>query len=88
MMKARDAEMAYRRAFDQFAGWVAHVQSLKANPNPDRQAIETALLQLNRAREEYHLRRDQWAHYLLRASRDSYESTQNDEDRLCTAAHR
>ena len=88
MTKARDAEVAYRRAFDEFADRVAWVQSLKANPNPDRNAIGTALLELERARVEYNQRRNEWAQHLLHSSRDSYKKTQDSEDRLCAAGTR
>ena len=90
MMTARDTEMAYRRAFDEFARWVEEVQFLTANPNPDRDRITSALFELEKARHEYSLSRDEWAQQLLGASRvqssgDSYQSAHQDEDedRLC-----
>jgi hypothetical protein len=85
MATARDAEMAYRRAFEEFARWVEEVQVLTANPNPDRGRVEVALVQLEKARVVYNQRRDEWARHLLLSSRDSYHNTQQDlvEDRLC-----
>jgi hypothetical protein len=85
MMTARDAEMAYRRAFDEFARWVEEVQFLTANPNPDRGRAKAALLELEKVRAVYNRRRDEWARHLLQSSRDSYDNAQQnqDEDRLC-----
>jgi len=100
MMIARDAEKAYRRAFDEFARWVEEVQFLTANPNPDRDRITFALFELEKARHEYNLSRDEWAQQLLgttrvrttrvQLSRDTYPSAQQDqdEDRLCAARSR
>jgi hypothetical protein len=85
MTTARDAEMAYRRAFDEFARWVEEVQFLAANPNPDPGKVKCALLELEKARDLYSHRRDEWAEYLLQSSRDSYDNAHQDqdEDRLC-----
>jgi hypothetical protein len=90
MMTARDAEMAYRRAFDEFARQVEEVQFLTANPNPDREKIAAALFELEKARSIYNHRRNQWAEHLLQSSRDSYhnEHQDQDEDRLCAARAR
>ncbi len=90
MTAARDVEMAYRRAFDEFAQWVEQVQVLMANPNPDRNTVNAALLELDKARAVYNRRRDEWAKYLLHSSRDSYGIAHQDqnEDRLCDARGR
>jgi hypothetical protein len=90
MMTARDTEMAYRRAFDEFARWVEEVQFLTANPNPDPGTVKFALLELEKARDVYHHRRDEWAEHLLQPSRDSYRSAHQDqdEDRLCATRSR
>lgn len=88
MTAAHDVEVAYRRAFDEFAKWVEQVQALAANAIPDRKAINTALFELEKARAEYHYRRDEWAQYLLGSPRDSYHSVQHDEDRLCISSTR
>jgi|ERR1043166_1709794 hypothetical protein len=63
-----DAGRAYRRAFDDFSRRARLVQSLTAGPNPDRTAIDTALLELEKARVVYNRRRDALAQQLLRAS--------------------
>jgi hypothetical protein len=85
MMTARGTEIAYRRAFDEFARWVEEVQFLTANPNPDRDRITSALFELEKARSEYNHRRDEWAGHLLQSSQDSYHNAgqDQDEDRLC-----
>jgi len=90
MMTARDAEQAYRRAFEDFARWVAEVQFLTANPNPDRDRVKGALFELEKARAMYSHRRDQWAQHLLESSGDSYDRVRRDqnEDRLCAARGR
>lgn len=90
MMTARDAEIAYRRAFDEFARWVEEVQFLTANPNPDRDRITSALFELEKARHEYSHRRDEWASHLLQSSGDSYHNAHQDqdEDRLCATRGR
>ena len=88
-MTARDAEMAYRRAFEEFARWVEQVQFLTANPTADRNTIETALLEREKARAVYNHRRDEWAQHLLHSSRDSYHFAQDqNEDRLCATRGR
>ena len=85
MMTARDTEMAYRRAFDEFARWVEEVQFLTANPNPDPGKVKSALFELEKARAVYNHRRDEWASHLLQSSPDSYHNARQDqdEDRLC-----
>ena len=90
MTAARDVEMAYRRAFDEFAQWTEQVQALTANPNPDRNIVKAATLELEKARAVYNHRRDEWAQYLLQSSRDSYgiAHQDQDEDRLCATRGR
>jgi hypothetical protein len=90
MMAPRDAEKAYRRAFEDFARWVTEVQSLTANPNPDRDRVNGALLELEKARAMYNHRRDQWAQHLLESSGDGYDRARQDqnEDRLCATRGR
>ena len=95
MMTARGTEMAYRRAFEEFARWVEEVQFLAANPNPDRDQITAALFELEKARVEYNSSRDEWAEWLLQtsrvqSSRDSYQIAHQDqdEDRLCATRGR
>jgi hypothetical protein len=90
MTTARDAENAYRRAFEEFARWVEQVQFLTANPKPDRNTVRVAQLELEKARVAYNHRRDAWAGHLLQSSRDSYhnEHQDQDEDRLCATRGR
>ena len=85
MMTARDTEIAYRRAFDEFARCVEKVQFLTANPNPDPGKVKSALFELEKARAVYNHRRDEWAGHLLQSSQDSYQLAHQDqdEDRLC-----
>lgn len=49
---------AYRYAFEDFSDKVRRVQSLTGQPNPDRSAIEAALLDLEKARKAYSNARD------------------------------
>ena len=90
MMTARDAENAYRRAFDEFARWVEQVQLLTANPNPDREIVKSALLEREKARIAYNRSRDEWASHLLHSPGNSYEFAHQDqdEDRLCATRDR
>ena len=90
MMTARDVEMAYRRAFEEFARCVEEVQVLAANPNPDRDKVTAAQLELQKARSVYKHRRDEWARHLLQSSGDSYHIARQDqdEDRLCATQNR
>ena len=89
-MTARDAEMAYRRAFDEFARWVEEVQALTANPNPDPRKVQAAMFELEKARFAYNHRRDEWAEHLLQPTQDSYQTApqDQDEDRLCATRGR
>jgi hypothetical protein len=48
----------YRTAFAEFAEKVRQARALVASANPDRQAIDAALLELEKARVNYNLRRD------------------------------
>jgi hypothetical protein len=86
MMAARDAEVAYQRAFEEFARSARALQVLKANPNTYPDQLRTALAELERARSNYNHARDEWAAYLLH-SEDSYRMARHDEDedRLCAA---
>jgi hypothetical protein len=90
MMAARDAEIAYRRAFEEFARWAGELQCLTANPTPDRDKVTAAVFELEKARAVYHRSRDEWADYLLHSSRDSYQIAHQDqdEDRLCATTGR
>lgn len=65
MDHVRNEWQAYRQAFDQFSRSVRLVQNLTANPNPDRAALDTALLELEKARENYVVCRDDLAQKLM-----------------------
>lgn len=68
MTEARAAELRYKRAFDEFARVVGRVQALAAQTDSGRQAVETARVDLERARAAYIQARDAWAQYLLPSS--------------------
>ena len=55
----------YRNAFTEFARKVRQSQDLMAAPNPDWQAIDRALLELEKARVNYNQHRDVLAQQLL-----------------------
>jgi exonuclease VII small subunit len=59
---------AYRDSFEDFAKQVRRVQGLIAHPHRNREAIEAALLELERARRLYNQCRDLLADQLLRSS--------------------
>ncbi|HUA20370.1 MAG TPA: hypothetical protein VMB25_16595 [Bryobacteraceae bacterium] len=68
MSKARALELEYKRAFDEFARVVGRVQALLAQPDNQRQSVETARADLERARVAYIQARDAWAEVLLASS--------------------
>ena len=55
----------YRNAFAEFARKTRQARALMAASNPDWQAIDTALLELEKARVNYNHRRDMLAQQLL-----------------------
>ena len=58
----------YRNAFAEYSLKVRQAQSLMAAPNPDRQAIDAALLELEKARAVHNHQRDLVAQQLLNSS--------------------
>ena len=58
----------YRNAFAEFAQKVRQARALMAASNPDWQAIDAALLDLEKARVNYNHRRDMLAQQLLSSS--------------------
>jgi hypothetical protein len=58
----------YRIAFDEFAQKVRHAQTLMEASNPDWQAIDAALLELEKARVTYNHRRDILAQQLTNSA--------------------
>jgi hypothetical protein len=61
----REARRAYQQAFHDFSDRVRHLQSVIHDPHPDRVAIETALLEVEKARVAYDACRDTLARHLL-----------------------
>ena len=57
----------YRSAFSEFASKVRQARALMAAANPDRQAIDAALLELEQAHVTYNRYRDLLAQKLLRS---------------------
>ena len=60
-----EAWREYRSAFQQFSQRARKVQLLTTQPNPDRAAIDAALLELEKARLAYNRRRNVLAAQLL-----------------------
>lgn len=71
----------YRNAFAEFAQKSAQVRSLMTASNPDRQAIDAALLDLEKARVNYNHRRDILARQLLNSSQFP-DATEPEADRV------
>lgn len=70
---AVDVQQAYQSAFEEFSRRVRDVQHLTSHPNPDQAAIDSALLNLERARVVYDRCRDALAEELLPPSaRDKF----------------
>jgi hypothetical protein len=65
-----EAWRAYQRAFHQFSERVRHLQLLTTDPHPNRTAIETALVDVEKARVIYDECRDALARELLPQSRN------------------
>jgi len=59
---------AYRSAFEEFSRRVQRVQDLTADENPDVAALDSALLELEKARLAYNLCRDALASHLMASS--------------------
>ena len=59
---------AYRQAFEDFSQKVRQVQDLTAHPDPDRGALDVALIEVEKARAAYRGRRDVLASHLLKCS--------------------
>ena len=68
MSRAREAESAYRNAFEEFSRKVQEVQALTARAGTDPKQVETALVQLERSHVAYIERRNQWVQHLLPSS--------------------
>ena len=62
-----DVWRGYRRAFADFSQKARQIQSLTTCANSDQGAIDAALLELEKARQEYSRRRDALARDLLQS---------------------
>lgn len=69
MDRRRQAEQEYRKAFDQFAAQVEHVQTLTVQAHVDPKILEAALLVLERAHVHYDICRDRLVQFLLPSER-------------------
>ena len=66
-----EAWRAYQRAFHEFSERVRHLQMLTTDPHPNRNAIEAALVDVEKARATYDGCRDALARELLPPSRSA-----------------
>ena len=73
-----DLQWIYRRAFEDFSQKAQQLQRLTVQPNPDRAAIEEAVLAMERARLFYSECRDALARQLLSASRKDSLAAKSD----------
>ena len=84
---APEALADYRNAFAEFARKDQQARMLMATPNADPQAIDTALLELERARVAYNRRRDRLAQHLLNnPGTPAYGTTQPPAGRVSEVA--
>src|ERR1041385_2671753 len=74
----------YRKAFADFASKVRQARALMSAVNPDWQAIDAALLELEKARVTYNQQRDILAQRLLSSSLP--DSTRNSSNRVSEIA--
>jgi len=68
MVTVASVEEEYRSAFEDFSRTAQRVQSLTEHPSGDRNAFETALLELEKARLAYNQARDAFVGSLLPGS--------------------
>jgi hypothetical protein len=76
----------YRSAFSEFAQKVRQARALMNASNPDRQAIDAALLELEKARVAYNHRRDVLAQHLLNSGPAAFEPPGPAADRVRAVA--
>jgi sugar phosphate isomerase/epimerase len=81
MRTAKEAELAYRKAFVEFSKKVQEVQALTADPHPDAARLEKALLALEQAHVAYSARRDQWVAHLLPSASHGPQRARQSETR-------
>src|SRR6266850_3863940 len=75
----REARQAYQHAFHDFSERVRHLQSVINDPHPEREAIEAALLEVEKARVVYDGYRDALARHLLPLRPGSLPTTDSQE---------
>jgi hypothetical protein len=68
MKTKTQAEIAYRRAFQLFSQKAQQVQALTGLSGQDPKVLETALIELQRAHNDYEQCRDVWVRHLLGGS--------------------
>ena len=76
----------YRSAFREFAEKVRQARALMKASNPDRQAIDAALLELETARVTYNHRRDILAQHLLSSAPVPSDTLRPTADRVRAVA--
>lgn len=72
MKTKRQAEIAYRRAFQVFSEKAQRVQALTGLSGQDPKLVETALIEMQRAHNDYEECRDVWVKYLLGSDRQNF----------------
>jgi len=65
MKRAHEAELAYRKAFQEFSKKAQQVQALTAHSDAEPKQLETALLELEKAHVAYTASRDRWVQHIL-----------------------
>lgn len=85
MVTVASVEEEYRSAFEDFSRTAQRVQSLTEYPSGDRNAFETALLELEKAHLAYNQARDAFVRSLLPSSLPASASAAEDQ-RLHIAA--
>jgi hypothetical protein len=65
MKTKKQAEVAYRRAFQVFSEKAQQAQALTARSGQDPEVVETALIEMQRAHLAYEKARDVWVKHLL-----------------------
>jgi len=68
MKTKKQAELAYRRAFQVFSEKAQQVQAITGLSGQDPQAVEAALIEMQRAHFAYEQARDLWVKHLLGCS--------------------
>jgi hypothetical protein len=80
MVTVASVEVEYRSAFEDFSRKAQQVQSLMEHPTGDRKALETALLELEKAHLAYNQARDAFVSSLLPAAVDTHPHQRQDHN--------